>query len=348
MSYLQPLVSIILPTLNSMRFLQERMESIFNQSFQNWELIIVDSYSTDGTWEFFQGKARVDSRIHLFQVPAGLYQCWNFGIRKAIGKYVYIATADDTMKSTCLEKMTAALEKHKECQICDSRLLLINEKGNILDSSAPDYFLYDEHFDYPKDKSLIRHAPHDFLLHLGGKTVYTSATQILVRKEFYSKIGLYPEYFGPSADYLWGMRAGRYANVFYIPEVLSYWRIHSAQVTGHSKIYENFVLMTQMAEQAIREINDKSLQETAIKFLPLIALKTKLLPAKRFPSMQTFLSSAISALKKYPFLTLEFLLNINLLLLHQKRKFIFVRSYDAMIRRRMKPFRNMIEILGKS
>ncbi len=53
-SDLRPLVSICLPTLNARRFLEPRMESILAQTLTDWELIVCDSYSNDGTWEYFQ------------------------------------------------------------------------------------------------------------------------------------------------------------------------------------------------------------------------------------------------------------------------------------------------------
>lgn len=100
-----PAVSIILPTLNARKFLEARISSILNQTFRDWELIVVDSYSDDGTWEYLnQLQTHDEQEIFRYQIPRGLYQAWNFGISKARGTYVYIATADDTMKSDCLEK----------------------------------------------------------------------------------------------------------------------------------------------------------------------------------------------------------------------------------------------------
>ncbi len=106
-----PLVSICLPNLNNRRFLEPRMESIMAQTMADWELIVCDSYSDDGAWEYFQAFAG-DQRVQLHQVPReGIYAGWNECLRRACGKYVYIATSDDTMAPECLEKLSAALEK---------------------------------------------------------------------------------------------------------------------------------------------------------------------------------------------------------------------------------------------
>jgi len=108
-----PLVSICLPTLNARRFLAPRMASILCQTLTDWELIVCDSYSDDGTWEYFR-QFKDDPRVRLYQVPKeGLYAGWNECLRRCRGEYVYIATADDTMAPECLERMVAALEAAK-------------------------------------------------------------------------------------------------------------------------------------------------------------------------------------------------------------------------------------------
>jgi len=124
-----PLISILLPAKNPGPFLRERLDSILAQSVTDWELIIADSHSTDGSREIFSELVRQDPRVSLYELPSGLYQAWNFAIRKARGKYVYIATADDTMRADALEKMSQALEAHPECGLCDSRLTLIDERS---------------------------------------------------------------------------------------------------------------------------------------------------------------------------------------------------------------------------
>jgi glycosyltransferase involved in cell wall biosynthesis len=110
-SVLGPLVSICLPTLNARRFLEPRMASILSQTLTDWELIVCDSFSDDGTWEYLQ-QFKDDPRVRLYQVSKeGLYAGWNECLRRCRGEYVYMATADDTCEASLLEKMVGALEK---------------------------------------------------------------------------------------------------------------------------------------------------------------------------------------------------------------------------------------------
>ena len=125
----QPLVSVCLPNLNTLPYLRERVDTILGQTYPHWEMIVVDSFSDDGSWEFFEELARKDQRVSIAQVPRGLYASWNNCIQRARGKYVYIATSDDTMAADCLEKLVAALEEHECCDLAHCSLVIINRDG---------------------------------------------------------------------------------------------------------------------------------------------------------------------------------------------------------------------------
>jgi len=62
-------VSILLPNLNNRQFLDERFQSILNQTFSDWELIVIDNYSNDGAWKLIQNFAKKDQRIKISQTP---------------------------------------------------------------------------------------------------------------------------------------------------------------------------------------------------------------------------------------------------------------------------------------
>ncbi|HXQ02300.1 MAG TPA: glycosyltransferase family 2 protein, partial [Candidatus Udaeobacter sp.] len=109
----RPLVSILLPSLNACQFLDERIESLLTQSFSNWEAIVLDSHSSDGSWEFFKSIASTDSRFKLYQVPRdGLYAALNRGMQLARGEFLHIATCDDTMAP---EFLTDMLKAYAQC-----------------------------------------------------------------------------------------------------------------------------------------------------------------------------------------------------------------------------------------
>ena len=135
----QPLVSVCVPNLNTRPYLQERIDTILGQTYSNWELVISDNFSQDGSWEFFETLARQEPRVTIAQAPReGLYANWNRCIERARGQYVYIATSDDTMAPDCLEKMVAALERHKDCDLAHCPLVQIDEVGAPAEERWPD------------------------------------------------------------------------------------------------------------------------------------------------------------------------------------------------------------------
>lgn len=227
------MTSIVLPTFDSVLFLKERVDSILSQTYSDWECIVIDGYSSDGTWEYLQKIAQSDHRFSLFQYPPkGPYDAWNKGIEKAKGEYIYIATADDTMTVDCLDKMVKALEKNPDCGIAHCNLQIIDKEDKDHPSLKWNKFLTSRYFEGMINIPHKRLAPHDGLLHCMGETVYTSITQLLIRRSLFETIGLFREDLGPIADFEWGMKASLLSNTVHIPEYLATWRIHDGQVTN--------------------------------------------------------------------------------------------------------------------
>lgn len=231
-----PLVSICLPNLNTRPFLPERFATIRRQSFTNWELLAYDSYSTDGAWDYIQEVAREEPRMRAWQGPReGTPGSWNPCIREAKGTYVYIATSDDTMPPNCLERLVAALESHPECDLAHCPLRPIDEAGRRRDDLAG-WWRNGSAFAVSSgpwlDRSHIRRAPHDGLLHLLGGSVYISVTQLLIRRSLFDRIGGFESRWGSVGDFNWSMRAGLVSSTVHVPDTWGGWRIHPQQATA--------------------------------------------------------------------------------------------------------------------
>lgn len=225
-------VSILLPNLNNRQFLDERFQSILNQTFSDWECIILDSYSDDGAWGLIQEYAKKDQRIKISQIKReGIYPAINKCIEKANGEYIYIATSDDTMTPDCLGKMTQALDDHPECDICHCCLTIIDQNSNAhKDLNWNDFYAqkYLGHLIYKKH---IRLAPYDAILYSCLGTVYSSLTQLLIRRSVIEKIGNFSNKWESYGDFEWGMKASLVCNIIHIPEYLATFRKHENQAT---------------------------------------------------------------------------------------------------------------------
>jgi glycosyltransferase involved in cell wall biosynthesis len=246
---MKPKVSICVPNLNKRPFLPERLETIFRQSFQDWELVVSDNYSEDGAWELFQTHALHEPRMAIAQAPrSGLYENWNNCVRRARGEFVYIATSDDTMALDCLEKMVAALEQHKDCGLAHCPLVRIDEAG--MPVVWPEKPVFSRSAGGLINQPHVRRAPYDGLLPLTGEYAYYSITELLIRRSLFAQVGLFESRWGVMGDFNWYMRAGLVSNTVHVPETWATIRMHPQSATSsivfgtpeYYAIYEDMIL----------------------------------------------------------------------------------------------------------
>lgn len=103
----RPLVSVIIPSFNREALIGDTLLSVQNQSYSNWECIIVDDGSTDRTRQVVQDFTSQDQRFKFFerhQKPKGAPTCRNIGIEKSVGEYIMFLDSDDQLMSFCLSK----------------------------------------------------------------------------------------------------------------------------------------------------------------------------------------------------------------------------------------------------
>lgn len=223
------MISICLPTLNAIRFLKERIESIFAQTYSDWELIVCDSYSDDGTWEYMEQYSR-DPRVRLFRVPKeGLYAGWNECLRRVRGEFIYIATADDTMRSDCLEKLVEALSCNLTCDVAVCDFDEIDAESNpVTKEHAWHRRFYGERL----KQRHIRPRLQEFLTTLIIGTPWYTMTAVLLRARLLDRCGLFPTDIGFLGDNVWTARVALMTDVVYVPERLATFRRHGSQASG--------------------------------------------------------------------------------------------------------------------
>ena len=129
----KPLVSIITPSFNSEKFIAETIESVQNQTYQNWEMIIVDDSSKDQTAAIIEQFVANDSRIQFFQLEknSGAGIARELALSKAKGDYISFLDADDLWKPLKLEKQLQFLKENK-LHFTFSFYDCIDEDGNVL------------------------------------------------------------------------------------------------------------------------------------------------------------------------------------------------------------------------
>ncbi|MFM7662519.1 MAG: glycosyltransferase family 2 protein [Bacteroidota bacterium] len=110
-----PYFSIIIPTYNRALFLSKAIESVINQTFSDWELIIVDDGSTDNTKELVASFIEKDKRIkYIYQENAERSAARNNGIKKAVGKFICFLDSDDIYHNAHLQRFKDLIDENNE------------------------------------------------------------------------------------------------------------------------------------------------------------------------------------------------------------------------------------------
>ena len=210
------LVSVVMPVHNVARYIDEAMESILNQSFPNFELIIVDDGSTDDTVERIKGYK--DSRIRLYRHDHDFIGSLNLGLQEARGKYVARMDADDMMHVDRLRIQYNIMELEPSIDCCGSW-----------------FTMYDEATGAKRLVPMVSGKIEYVLLLLLGGNPFCHPTMML-RKDFLDRHHLSYKDYKYAEDYKLWFDVAKYGGVFYIEsqDLLCY-RRHKGQVTHLKK-----------------------------------------------------------------------------------------------------------------
>lgn len=135
-----PIISIIVPCYNQAQFLSETLQSIFEQTLQNWECIIVNDGSVDDTEEVSKRWCEKDCRFkYFYKENGGLADARNYGIRRALGNWILPLDSDDKIGKKYLDLSVQAIKKNSE-------LNLIYCKAEIFGISSSPWNLSDYNY----------------------------------------------------------------------------------------------------------------------------------------------------------------------------------------------------------
>ncbi|MFY0650427.1 MAG: glycosyltransferase family 2 protein [Cyclobacteriaceae bacterium] len=139
-----PVVSIIVPNYNHAHFLKERLDSIFNQSYQDFEVILLDDASSDKSQEIlsqYAKRPKVTQYVVNKTNSGSPFKQWRKGIELTKGKYIWIAESDDVAELDFLRRLISRLEEDNDIGIAFCRSKIINNKGKAIGfSNSGDQF----------------------------------------------------------------------------------------------------------------------------------------------------------------------------------------------------------------
>lgn len=115
---MKELVSVIVPCYNQGEFISETLESVYRQTYDNWECVVIDDGSTDDSKIIALSYCEKDRRFrYIFQENAGVSNARNNGIQQSSGKYILPLDADDVIAESYLEEAVNYMEDHPSCKL---------------------------------------------------------------------------------------------------------------------------------------------------------------------------------------------------------------------------------------
>ena len=116
----QPLITVVMPNYNGHRFVEQAIDSVLNQTYPNFELLVVDDCSKDNSLQLIQQKAQSDDRIRVIALEhnAGVANARNVGIKEARGEFIALLDNDDLWTVDKLERQLALANKGADIVYC--------------------------------------------------------------------------------------------------------------------------------------------------------------------------------------------------------------------------------------
>jgi len=209
-----PKVSVLMTNYNGEKFIEEAIESILNQTYTDFELIIIDDWSTDESWGIIQSLSHRDTRIHCYQNTKNLWISLTRNRLIDLAQWDYIAwlDSDDRARSDRIEKQVQFLKKHPNYGIVGSWMTLIDADGRemkikqlpISDQDIRKQWYYRNSLNHPT---------------------------LMMRKTCIQKTGYFDASLDVAEDYDFWVRAGTHTYLANIPEALTQYRIHTGNIS---------------------------------------------------------------------------------------------------------------------
>lgn len=222
-----PRISVIIPNYNHSQFLEQRISSILDQTFQDFELIILDDCSTDDSRsqiEQYRNHPKVSHIVFNERNSGSPFLQWEKGIYLAQGEWIWIAESDDFCEKTLLENLTIAVDKNPNIGLAYVQsLFYYSETKNFQPAISQ---IKDEETIISREFVGTKLIPYNSLLNAG---------MAIFRKDlFYKTDPVYKE-FKFAGDWIFWAEISRHCDVFVCGKFLNYFRMHPVKVTYNSK-----------------------------------------------------------------------------------------------------------------
>jgi glycosyltransferase involved in cell wall biosynthesis len=224
-------VSICIPTYNGMRFLDDCLESVRGQSFDDLEIVVVDDHSSDETLSIARRHAARDVRIRIEQNPhrLGLVGNWNRCVELARGEWIKFVFQDDLIDPQCVERMVEAGRRSNATMVACFRRIALEDAD---DETRRVYRQYVENESlagvFPGRTDVSGREFSDAVLDHMRKNFVGEPTAVLLHRTAFQRFGTFNGNLGSVCDFEYWIRVGIHDGLSIVPEPLATFRVHAA------------------------------------------------------------------------------------------------------------------------
>lgn len=235
----KPVVSVVMSVYNGEKYLRDSVESILNQTLEDFEFIIVDDGSADSSFKIMEEYARSDKRIVAIKNPSnlGLPKSLNIALKNTKGDFIARMDADDISLPERLEKQVRFLKENPSYGLVGTAYIEIDGNGKIIGNQRIRFLETDENI----KKKIIGFNPFPHCA-------------VMFRKEIQDSIGFYNEEFKYAQDYEFWIRIMTRYKVRNLPEVLVHKRYSNNMISVNKEKEQRFYAVKAKI-RAIRLLN---------------------------------------------------------------------------------------------
>lgn len=224
-----PKISVIVPNYNHALYLRQRIGSILNQTYEDFELILLDDCSTDNSVEVllsYKDHPKVSHLVFNKQNSGGTFKQWEKGIELAKGEYIWIAESDDWADTTFLEKIINGIGTSNTIGLAYTTSKLINSGGEVT-------FENEEQ----NSNELIEHKGIQFISEklLTSNAIWNASMMVFKKDLFYKLNDTSFKHMKYCGDWFLYVQLCQHTDVLEIKKTLNNYRIHSNNVSSEAK-----------------------------------------------------------------------------------------------------------------
>jgi len=240
---LKPFVSVIIPNYNHERYLKQRIDSVLQQTFEDFEVIILDDKSSDNSKdviESYRNHYKISHIVYNEQNSGSTFNQWKSGLDLAKGQWIWIAESDDVAEKDFLKNLTEKIELTTTLIFCTSHI--IDENGKSSSYLGSEYFPNPAFFnklkflpEKPNQASFLAEEMYNF-------NHIVNASSVLFKKSFAPDLISISNQFKLCGDWIFWIKLIEQGDLLYVNEKLNNFRTHSSTVRNKSdnKIFGYF------------------------------------------------------------------------------------------------------------